>query len=177
MGADRSKCLAGSRDAKVIALLRAVFGALVAISVFMASALGAWVWYPVDRHIAVNHIEVVRAVEGQPVLLSVDRTLGVPGVGRYDVTIREYGSNSRYCATGPVEGPYEPFDAAGNPTLLADPLDLGWWAWGGNCSTKAQTLPVGHYVMTTCHSFRPFDFMPWKRHCWEPVVFSVVASD
>lgn len=136
---------------------------------------GAWLATDVTRSLNVSALEIENVEVGDPIFMSVARSLSGKWAGGYNVTIRRTDGGSLVCTTGPVFVPYSDKNKDGTDRLLPEPLTLKWWAWGGSCTAELEenTLPAGRYAVETCHAKRFLRFW-YKWHCWQGgPVFSV----
>jgi len=151
---------------------------VLALVFFLTCAFLAHYWFTfrVSNYINVSSIVVN---ESSPELyVLVDRTLSGNFYGSYSVTIRDLDTNSIICSTGNVELPYRQYNESGGLTELPAPMPLSYWAHGGTCNHVLEDpLPIGHYVMRTCHSVQPLGLLPWKTQCWPLTSFYVPVRE
>jgi hypothetical protein len=100
---------------------------------------------PVTNWLQVKSIAVHDSEEGQPVVLSVDRTIRQPFIGEWSATVRQStpeGFVIQCSATG--KGHYSP------SAVLPKPLTLDWWTMPVRCA-----LPPGRYRLETLWTVQP----------------------
>ena len=125
-------------------------------------ALGWLIWlglthlWPASYWLEVRDVHVHNAIEGEQILMSVDRLIVRDFIGRYYVQVRIVGEDDQtghVLCLGDGGGPY----IVGSD--LPDPITLGWWVSNQDCGA----LPVGRYRVATTWRISPdFPLLPQK---------------
>ena len=139
--------------------------AAVVVTMALAGAdflFPAWHWFEVDR------VEVLAAVEGQPVPMEYSRDIKRPFVGDWRVKVwRAEGDEwLPVCATPVTRETYEP------GTKLPDPVTLEWFAY---TDPDCYRLEAGDYQMEVVWTINPGSV--WEREVVRRDTFRSAANE
>ena len=100
------------------------------------AALQMW---PASRWLEVRSVRIADARVGQPIVMSVDRTIHRITDAAWSVSVKSLtsGKHSAVCS-------HDAFTRYRPGALLPIPVTLGWWTHG-----RCEALPPGQYVVDT----------------------------
>lgn len=126
------------------------------------------------EHAASTYLEV-RSVwagnitQGEPLILSVDRTIHRPFVGTFRAEVRTFPGQTFVCG-GSGDIAYTP------ASTLPDPLTLAWWTYDDKCT--GALLPPADLILTTTWTIHsPAAGVPDQTLTVESNPFTVWAID
>lgn len=123
-------------------------------------AVTATYWYE-NRSVG-----IANTIEGEPIILTVDRTVKRAFSGSYTVLLRHVSNGVIQCEAGGALR-YKP------GTELPDPVTLAWWAWS-DTRCAGPNVPPGTYTVETCWTIHnPWAILPDKTICGVSNVFEV----
>ena len=133
------------------------------LALFYVMAKVALIAWPASFWFDVNHIYVNDAVQGEEIVLAVDREINRPFFAEWAVLVRKLDvSQFRVYCTAHGQGDYRP-DAS-----FPEPLTLDWWS-----SEECADLQPGKYFITTSWNIRGYNGFPDKIVSVESNVFEV----
>ena len=124
------------------------------LALLFLAAVGAVYFFPASYWFTVERVQVENSKVGQPVSMTVKRTVNTAFVGSWYVTVRQWdGAWVPYCAAR-GDAYYQP-----DSRLPAD-LTLTWWT---DEKPRCSNLPVGKYEMLTRWVIKGKGILPDKE--------------
>ncbi len=103
-------------------------------------------------------VGIADTIEGNPIILTVDRKVKRAFSGSYTVTLRHMAGGEVQCEAGGALR-YKP------GTALPEPVTLAWWAWSDE-RCAGENVPPGTYTVETCWTIhQPLMVLPNKVVC------------